>query len=412
VDDVNEATDHPAPALRKVTLFLSGGGYRAALGSLGAMYFVLSSGRWSNLARVVSVSGGGIVNARLAVRRPSETDAAAEFSTLFRLLTSRRRTWLGVSIAVLPPALLAAAALAFLGELRWVLALVAIVVVLPFSLRLWLTWLYRGFVGKATFKDLETTTWNVEHTFVASDLGSSGSFVMSCNRVQPILYSVRRGYFDGRGTTFKQALRASTALPPVLPPLRLRLRPSPPRAVRSSLGYREWLWEPAVGLRRAIWLVDGGVTGNLGSQLDPRISPDNLTLVDVANAKVQRGMVPDNANCAFHDELAWMCLQCEGRTLIVDSSGLPPPASRWGSVLLRVPGIWTVYNLSRTMRVMYEASLTDDQANAGEHLVSVVRTDMMAQEFARRHSPLTNSSNSRVRMMDAGGFESGQKTPP
>jgi hypothetical protein len=48
-----------------IRLFLSGGGHRASIGSVGAICALVDMGTWGNVEEVISVSGGSITNAAL-----------------------------------------------------------------------------------------------------------------------------------------------------------------------------------------------------------------------------------------------------------------------------------------------------------------------------------------------------------
>jgi len=108
----------------------------------------------------------------------------------------------------------------------------ATALLLAFVLRFWLHMLFRGLVGDTRLDDLGGTGWTVEHAFTATDLNDHGSIFFLINAIQPQVFSLRRGYLDGRDVRFTTVLRATTALPPLLPPPRVRLRSKP--AKRSS----------------------------------------------------------------------------------------------------------------------------------------------------------------------------------
>lgn len=396
---------------RKVTIYLSGGGYRAALGSLGVLFFLAQENLWSNVAKIISVSGGSIVNARLALRQPNANNIAEEIEDLFRRLTSRRGWHLFVSVVVLPSVVLLVIVFCVTktllpAPLNWIATIAALALLVWLILRglsrVWLYCLYRSMVGTTRLGDLREGNWNVEHTFVATDLSNSGSFFMSYNRVQPMMFSLKCGFMDGRELSFIQVIRASTALPPALPPLFLRFRQKPSR--KTDLGFRtEWLNDRASNCPSSIWLIDGGVTGNLGIQLDSKLAPDNRDLLDQANSKVQRGLTPEDSYCA-HGEISWMCGTCEPMILVVDSSGVPPQLFRWMSLVLHIPGIGVLYHAIRSMSVMYESALLDDQAIAGKKLVSVARTDQLLEEYLgiRYKIPSEVPLDSRSNMHEAG----------
>ncbi|MCP3855140.1 MAG: hypothetical protein GY698_10450 [Actinomycetia bacterium] len=102
---MDEVESSRSPAyLDEIWLYLSGGGLRSALGSLGVIYYLLQSGQWSKVTRITSVSGGTLTNASLAlaevrdlasgVNRPL---AAADEADVRRWLTAtfQRMIWFG-----------------------------------------------------------------------------------------------------------------------------------------------------------------------------------------------------------------------------------------------------------------------------------------------------------------------------
>ena len=369
----------PESVSERIDLYFSGGGYRAALGAIGVLFFLVHEGRWSAVRRIVSVSGGGIVNARIALSRPDEASIETELCTLFSYLSSQARTRILLARAI-GPALVAGQSLLTYGAyalthgflITCLAAVVAVVIGIQFVFRYWLHLLYREITGKAYLDDLGGTDWEVEHVFVASDLSDHGSAFFIANPVQPQVCSLGRGFLDGRDVRFEKALRASTAMPPVLPPTRLRLRSAPAWRM-SPIADRDYLWdtrsaEPVI----TAWLVDGGITGNLGIQLDSALSPDNTALLERSISATLAGYQVGRAKymCPRHShQIIWDCYGCKTETIVVDASGLAPKRFRaLSSLLLRLPGLGRVLLAVRSLQVMYESSLTDDQANAATPL--------------------------------------------
>ena len=398
----------------RIDLYLSGGGYRAALGALGVLFFLVYEGRWSAVRRIVSVSGGGIVNARIALTRPDESAVASELSKLFDYLTSLAKSRLLLARAI-GPIVVAGAALTYgayaLADQLLVTILVGIIALavgFHFIVRYWLHILYRGMLGKAYLDDLGGTDWKIEHVFVASDLSEHGSVFFITNPIQPQVCSLRRGFLDGRDVLIEKALRASTALPPALPATRLRLRSNPAKRP-SPLIDREYLWDSkSSGQTVTAWLVDGGVTGNLGIQFDSALSPDNIALLERSMASTLAGTPVRQTKymCPRHPhQIIWDCYACNRETIVVDASGLSPRRSRaLSGFLLGLPALGQAVLTIRSLQVMYESSLTDDQANAGDTLIGVVRTEQMARRFALKNRPLSNSTESTDRQEAAGEF--------
>lgn len=260
----------------RIVLYLSGGGYRAALAAVGALGALGASGRWADVRKVVSVSGGGILNAWLMVKRPeTDEDLAEALKELADRLMNRRRSLRNVLLA------LASASLVVIGVIvacvlsfgiPWVPILVVplgVVVsswaVLSLAPRVFLSAEY-DFLSRVRGRALGDTEWHREHVFVASDLLASGQVSFICHRQGALIDAPRRGVYRADDVRISTMLRASTALPPILPPVRVPLR-SP--ATTTQVGLMK---TPAV--RRGFWLVDGGVTGNLGIQSDSSITRD------------------------------------------------------------------------------------------------------------------------------------------
>ena len=199
-------------AAPKIDLFLSGGGYRAAFGALGVIFFLLTDNRWPLVRRITSVSGGGIVNAWLALARPSEADLAGELSKIFDDLTSRKRTALVLVVAAVPVlAIILGAGVAFreiAGEVSgwgWLKVLVLVLALrlgLRGFLRLALYALYRRMVGTTRLDTISGQPWTREHVFVATDLSAHGAVYFVANAIQPSVVSTSRGIFDGRRVTW------------------------------------------------------------------------------------------------------------------------------------------------------------------------------------------------------------------
>jgi predicted acylesterase/phospholipase RssA len=347
---IPDSTDDNAP----VHLFLSGGGYRAALAGIGALLALHDLGLFKRTREITSVSGGGLVNAWLAVRRPADSELSDELDTLALLLASR----VNALRAALPPSGVFAIVLVFSLMLlvritdgwpistRWLLAILWTGLVLAATqmllARWWLRRLFRGFGGQQTAASMGPEPWPIRHTFVASDLSLSGSVFFSLGDGRLFAFSGRRGFFQP-DLSLGTLLRASTALPPALPPIRVDLGPE------LQLG------KEASG-RTLLWLADGGITGNLGIQALENITSDNPYLA----SSMTQYLGDQNPSTA-------------SRLVVIDASGVSPASAKWANVALWTPGLSLFYESLRALKVQYESSLADDQHLAGLTLVSVTR---------------------------------------
>lgn len=405
----------PAPDAqdgRRWNLYLSGGGFRAALGAVGVLFYLSDSNAWIAVRRIVSVSGGGLTNAWLATHRPTSSELPVQLGSLFSRLTSRASVWLlvgviGVTVVGLGAVVGLLALILGGSPLFWVLAILAILLFLVLFLqvgtRVWLNLLFRRFVGDDRLGGLDGEEWNREHIFVATDFEGAGPFFLLVNRLQAVAFSANRGLFDGREVSFAKTLRATTAFPPLLPPTRFAPKEVTDPRPLSDPRYREPVWKPR-GAPRSMLLADGGITGNLGVQLDVG-SPEGSDLLQTANAISRRGSAPLDADCVFHSgSLAWQCTECEQRTIVVDCSGQALARSRNTRWLLWLPLLGTLFHAVRTLKVMYQSHLALDAGGAGDDLVSTNRVEplLKAKAKAKATAGVNGAASSNGQMVEAG----------
>ncbi|OFW10852.1 MAG: patatin [Acidobacteria bacterium RIFCSPLOWO2_02_FULL_67_36] len=237
VNAVDTGSDHDD--LRQpqdgIALCLSGGGYRAMLFHLGALWRLNELGYLPTLARISSVSGGSITAGVLGLKWAKLTFAANGVSAAFD------------AEVVQPIRSLASKTIdegAVLGG-----------ILLPGSISDKVTDAYRKYLfGKATLQDLP---------------GDSPRFVINATSVQtgalfrfsrPFVADYRVGMISNPTIELAVAVAASSAFPPVLSPLKLELDPSswaPASGKKSEDLHREPFLSEAV-------LTDGGVYDNLG----------------------------------------------------------------------------------------------------------------------------------------------------
>lgn len=209
-----------------IAIALSGGGYRAMLFHLGTLWRLYETDLLRDVRRISSVSGGSITAGRLAVAWPDLQwgDGGASFVELVvnpvRALASRSIDIPAVGLGLLlnnRPGLL-------------------------------IEWAYRRYLfGKRTLQDLPDTPRFVIN---ATNLGNGVLWRFS----KPYMGDWRSGRYADPDVSLARAVAASSAFPPFLSPIDVRIDPG------------AWIPTPHTARpahRKAI-LTDGGVYDNLG----------------------------------------------------------------------------------------------------------------------------------------------------
>jgi NTE family protein len=234
VVDTGSAHDDPRRPEEGIALCLSGGGYRAMLFHLGALWRLNELGLFPKVARVSSVSGGSITAAflglkwsRLSFNAGVATNFLAEVVTPIRALAGKTIDEGSIIGGIFTPG----------------------------SISDKLTESYRKHLfGNATLQNLPADP--PRFVINATSVQTGALFRFS----RPYVADYRVGMIKNPTIELAVAVAASSAFPPVLSPLKLELDPS--------------LWEPPSGhpsedLHREpylseVVLTDGGVYDNLG----------------------------------------------------------------------------------------------------------------------------------------------------
>ena len=253
-------TDPPG----QTALALSGGGFRAMLFHLGAVWRLNEVGVLHRLDRVSSVSGGSLLAGRLAVSWNELTFSnhlATNFVEKVARPVLRFSRWLvdypSIGLGLLPG--LSAATVA--------------------------AWFYRfGLVGNATLQDLpgpnrpgpdggssRPTMPGPRLVFNATHLATASLWRFS----KPYMGNYRIGLVDWPDERVAVAVAASAAFPPFLSPLTLRLDPERYRSPDGAdLFHRR-------DLRASVALCDGGLYDNMGLET---VSGSRFTTLYVSDA--------------------------------------------------------------------------------------------------------------------------------
>jgi len=214
-----------------IALCLSGGGYRAMLFHIGALWRLCQAGVLQKTARISSVSGGSIAAAVLALAWRKLTADPARFEAEFiRLVVAKIRALAGETID-------------------------ADAIILGIALP-----------GRVSDRIVKAYDSHLFKGATLQDLPDEPRFVINATNVQsgvlwrfmkPYMRDYRVGEVRNPTVSVAQAVAASSAFPPVLSPLELRLDPDS--------------FTPGSGLdlqrkpfTSRVMLSDGGVYDNLG----------------------------------------------------------------------------------------------------------------------------------------------------
>jgi NTE family protein len=220
--------DHAQPG---IALCLSGGGYRAMLFHLGALWRMNEAGYLPRLDRISSVSGGSMTSGALALAWDRlEFDANGVAGRFQEALVEPLRKVAGKTIDL------------------WAMVLG---ILLPGSIGNWYARsLKRNLLGRATLQDLPDRPHFI---FNATNLHSAVLWRFS----KPYMRDYRVGEIKAPQAELATAVAASGAFPPLLSPVTLRPKPE------------EWTPGSGLDLQRKpftekVFLTDGGVYDNLG----------------------------------------------------------------------------------------------------------------------------------------------------
>ena len=218
-----------------VGLALSGGGFRASLFSLGALWRLNELGWLPRLSMVTSVSGGSITAGGLALawkRLKFEQNVATNFEDLVAKHIQRFCT-LSIDVAA------------------GLEGLVSIFDSIPERVAAKYT---EELFGKATLQDLPAEGEGPRFVFYATSLQTGASVRMS----RKYLADYHLGQIDSPKIPLAVVVGASSAFPPVLSPVILKTRPTDWKKLAGADLHDQRAY------REKLVLTDGGVYDNMG----------------------------------------------------------------------------------------------------------------------------------------------------
>jgi hypothetical protein len=256
---------------RSIAIALSGGGHRATLFTLGALMYVVDSGRAGEVTSIASVSGGSITNGMVAQTlnfQTTDSDAfeekvvaplagqIANRGTLFAPLLSK--LYLAALVLGLPAAFLPF----WCFDWAWGVKAVA-------SLGLLIVWGWvagkRGWVCARAFRRtlfapsgsatlLKNIATKVSHVICATEVRASQAVYFA----RDFVYTHELGPGEPGDMPLYQAVQASAAFPGGFPHARL---PARRHRFKGKLGSEE----PTRAVSKLL-LADGGAYDNMGDQ--------------------------------------------------------------------------------------------------------------------------------------------------
>ncbi len=218
----------PEAQNKGIGLALSGGGFRATLFHLGTLWRINEIGMLPSLSAISAVSGGSLIAGLLAIRWERlrfRNDVATQFA---EQVVGPTLKLCGIDV-----------------DLK------SIILGLLAGSRTLEGFYEKHLVGKATLQDLPDYP---EFIFNAYHLETGRNWRFSKART----HTWRIGDTKSPTTPMSKVLAASTAFPPWIPPVRLKMNPE---AFQES-EYADHFREP--GLKTIVTLGDGGVYDNLG----------------------------------------------------------------------------------------------------------------------------------------------------
>jgi hypothetical protein len=266
--------------LSPVGIAISGGGHRATLFGLGALLAAVDLGLNRRVVQISSVSGGSLLNGFVAQRcafneeyTESFDRVAAQLATVIVNRGVLTKTWIWTIL--LSPIAVCLTAIAILGHAPLpevlLLGIVMGLSLAAFLLRGWIVeWLlHRRLLGKGEglLRIGEMPKRAVEHVMCCTELSQGKPCYISTwdggrlylrTKDSPA-WTARWGeWFDVPKLPLTSAVRASAAFPGI-PPRRVSVRPKVRPVTTGSGG-------EVPACHRALYLSDGGVWGNLGTQ--------------------------------------------------------------------------------------------------------------------------------------------------
>jgi NTE family protein len=239
--DLEQTTDRNAPALA-----LSGGGFRATLYHCGALMRLNELGMLTQMGRIASVSGGSIAAAKLAIEWNLMTQQNGRFTDLNTRVIAPLRDFCSRTIDI-------SAGVA--GTLN------------PFSSAgVRLAKAYERILGDLSLRDLPDAP---DFVFKATNL-QTGRVVRFQKRY---LADYMIGCIMEPDIPLSTVVAASSAFPPVLSPVRIRLNPSSWMNLTGSRYFND------INYKRELNLTDGGAYDNMGLE-----SVDDFNPVIVSDA--------------------------------------------------------------------------------------------------------------------------------
>ena len=226
-------------------LALSGGGFRATLFHLGALWRLNELGILSQVSRISSVSGGSILNGLLSIKWDSLDFKEGVATNFGETVVPPIRALCGQTLDVRA---------VFYGLFQGAVPLVR-----EYSKRL---------VGDATLQDVPDYP---DFVFNATHIESGRAWYFSKSKME----TYRLGVVESPRFALAKVIAASSACPPFFPPVVINVDPGEFLGTDLSVQFEEEGYD-----KSRVHLTDGGVYDNLGMQ---KIMPYKIQLYSDAS---------------------------------------------------------------------------------------------------------------------------------
>lgn len=371
---------------KNLEVALSGGGLRAAAFALGVLLYLVHSGLSARVKTISSVSGGSITNGFIAQKCDFSSCPAEEFKKVAQDLAAnicgQGSLWCIRGFFAVKWLFFGFFVIGAVGLLAWFVPMAVVLLAqliygakdLPpvsfpefgvffVTLLIWAVvvlnreWLVRRWLSRTFFREKESlgslSRRSVDHVFCATDLNASCPFFFS-TKGRGRVFSEIYGRGDGRNEELVDAVRASAAFPPAIPPRHFEIRG------RQLTNWKEKAFPPK------IVLSDGGIWNNLGT--DWSRLQGTVLAAEEQWVKKEFSITEDDAQKMSRND----CPRSD--VLLVANASKPDKLKHYESQFHKVPGVSFMRTVIQGVNVALNSTIAgrsvDVEASVGIRLLN------------------------------------------